>query len=131
MATFEIGTQNAGSIQNVGGDLTIENLEVHAAWSTVEIRQELTRLRQELAGIALPPEARAGAEAAILAAAAEAETTEPDRGAIARRLHEATTILDEAGALSTAGKGLVESLRRTAAALGPAGKALLLLLPLL
>jgi hypothetical protein len=131
MTTFEIGTQNAGSIQNVGGDLTIENLQVQASWSTVEIRQELTRLRQELAGVALPPEARAGAEAAIGAAAAEAETTEPDRGAIARRLHEATAILGEAGALSTAGKALVESLRRTATALGPAGTALLPLLPLL
>jgi hypothetical protein len=131
MATFKIGTQNAGSIQNVGGDLTIESLHVQAAWSTVEIRQELTRLRQELAGSALPPEARAGADAAIGAAAAVAETAEPDRGAIARRLHEATTILDEAGALSTAGKGLVESLRRAATVLGPAGQVLLPLLPLL
>ncbi|MGH3042940.1 MAG: hypothetical protein ACRDNG_14605 [Gaiellaceae bacterium] len=131
MATFEIGTQNAGSIQNVGGDLTIGNLRVDAAWSTVEIRHELTRLRQELAGIALPPESRTAAEAAVGAAAAEAETAAPDRGAIARRLREATTILGEAGALSTAGTGLVESLRRAAAVLGPAGKALLTLLPLL
>ena len=131
MTTFEIGTQNAGSIQNVGGDLTIESLNVEASWSTVEIRQELTRLRQELAGIALPLEAHAGAEAAIAAAAAEAETTEPDPGAIARRLNEATTILGEAGALSTAGSGLVESLRRAATALGPVGKTLLPLLPLL
>jgi hypothetical protein len=131
MTTFEIGTQNAGSIQNVGGDLTIESLHVEASWSTVELRQELTRLRQELAGVALPPEARAGAEAAMGAALAEAATTEPDRGAIAQRLHEATTIVGEAGALSTAAKGLVESLRRAAAALGPAGKTLLPLLPLL
>jgi hypothetical protein len=131
MTSFEIGSQTAGSIQNVGGDLTIENLQVQASWGTIEIRQELTRLGQELAGVALPPEARAGAEAALGAAAAEAETTEPDRGAIARRLREATTILGEAGALSTAGKGLVESLRRTATALGPAGKTLLPLLPLL
>ena len=131
MATFEIGSQNAGSIQNVGGDLTIGELHVEAAWSTVEIRQELTRLQEELARVALPADSRAAAEAAVGAAAAEARRPTPDRGRIAQLLREATTVAGNAGALASAGTGLVESLRRTATVLGPAGKTLLALLPLL
>ncbi|MGH3036087.1 MAG: hypothetical protein ACRDMU_02805 [Gaiellaceae bacterium] len=127
MATFEIGSQNAGSIQNVGGDLTIGALHVEAAWSAVEVRQELERLREELAGSALPP----AAGEAVEAAAAEARRPAPDSGRIGHLLHEATTVAGEAGALATAGTGLVESLRRSATALGPAGKAALALLPLL
>jgi hypothetical protein len=131
MTTFEIGSQNAASIQNVGGDLTIGELHVEAAWSTVEVRQELERLREELVRAALPPERRAAAEAAVGAAAAEAGLPAPSRGRIAELLHEATTVVGDAGGLATAGRGLVESLRRTATLLGPAGKTLLALLPLL
>lgn len=131
MATFEIGSQNAASIQNVGGDLTIQDLHVEATWSTVEVRRELARLQEELARVALPPDLRATAEAAVGAAAGEAGRPAPDRGRIAQLLGEATTVAGEAGALATAGTGLVESLRRTATILGPAGKTLLALLPLL
>ena len=131
MATFEIGSQNAGSIQNVGGDLTIGELHVEAGWSTVEVRQELARLQEEFARSTLPPTARATAGAAVEAAAAEAGRPTPDRGRIAERLREATTVVSGAGALATAGSGLVESLRRTATVLGPAGKTVLALLPLL
>lgn len=131
MTSFEIGSQNAASIQNVGGDLTIGELHVEAAWSAVEVRQELERLRDELARAALPPEGRVAAEEAVGAAAAEAGLPVPSRGRIAELLHEATTVLGNAGGLATAGTGLVESLRRTATLLGPAGKTLLALLPLL
>ncbi|MGH3015822.1 MAG: hypothetical protein ACRDOP_16545 [Gaiellaceae bacterium] len=131
MATFEIGSQNAGSIQNVGGDLTIGELRVEAAWSTVDVRQELARLQEEVARSALPPAARAAAGAAVDAAVVEAGRSTPDRAGIAQLLGEATTVFGEAGALAAAGTGLVESLRRTATVLGPAGKTLLALLPLL
>ena len=131
MATFEIGSQNAGSIQNVGGDLTIGELHVEAAWSTVEVRQELARLQEEVARSALPSAARAAAGAAVDAAAAEAGRPTPDHGRIGELLRDATTVFGEAGALATAGTGLVESLRRTATVLGPAGKTALALLPLL
>jgi hypothetical protein len=131
VTTFEIGSQNAASIQNVGGDLTIRDLHVEATWSTLEVRQELVRLQEELARVALPPDLRAAAEAAVGAAAAEAGRPSPDPGRIAQLLGEASTVAGEAGALATAGTGLVESLRRAATVLGPAGKALLALLPLL
>jgi hypothetical protein len=131
VATFEIGSQNAASIQNVGGDLTIRDLHVEATWSTLEVRRELARIQKELARVALPPDLRATAEAAVGAAAAEAGLPSPDPGRIAQLLGEATTVAGEAGALATAGTGLVESLRRAATVLGPAGKTLLALLPLL
>jgi hypothetical protein len=131
MTTFEIGSQNAASIQNVGGDLTIGELHVEAVWSAAEVRQELERLREELARAALPLERRAAAEEAVGAAAAEAGLPVPSRGRIAELLREATTVVDDAGGLATAGAGVVEGLRRTATLLGPAGKTLLALLPLL
>jgi hypothetical protein len=131
VATFEIGSQNAASIQNVGGDLTIQDLHVEATWSTIEMRQELARLQEEIARVALPPDLRATARAAVGAAAAEAGRPAPDHGRMAQLLGEATTLAGEAGALTSAGSGLVESLRRTATILGPAGKTLLALLPLL
>jgi hypothetical protein len=127
MSTFEIGSQNAGSIQNVGGNLTIGELHVEAAWSAVEVGQELERLREEIARAALP----AAAGDAVEAAAAEARRPAPDPGRIGELLRDATTVAGEAGALATSGTGLVESLRRAATVLGPAGKAALALLPLL
>ena len=131
MATFEIGSQNAASIQNVAGDLTIQDLHVEATWSATEMREELARLQEEIGRVALPPDLRATARAAVGAAAAEAGRPAPDPGRIAQLLGEATTLAGEAGALTSAGSGLVESLRRTATILGPAGKTLLALLPLL
>lgn len=131
MTTFEIGSQNAASIQNVGGDLTIGELDVEAAWSAVEVRQELERFQEELAHAGLPSEHRAAAELAVGAAAAEAGLPTPSRGRIAELLEEATTVVGGAEGLANAGTGLVESLRRTATLLGPAGKTLLALLPLL
>ena len=131
MTTFEIGSQTAGSIQNVGGDLAIEHLHVEATWSAVEVWQELARVQEQVAKIPLPHTARVAAEGALAAAASEAAAPEPDRGRIAQLLERTTHVLGDAGALTTAGTGLAESLRRATVALGPAGKAALALLPLL
>jgi hypothetical protein len=46
-------------------------------------------------------------------------------------VERATHVLEDTGALADAGTGLAASLRRTATALGPAGRTLLALLPLL
>jgi len=95
------------------------------------VRQELTRLAEEIARTSLPHSSLVAAEGALAAAAAEAAGPTADRARIVQLLERATHVLDDAGALSTAGRGVVESLRRTAVVLGPAGKALLALLPLL
>jgi hypothetical protein len=131
MTTFEIGSQTAGSIQNVGGDLTIDRMHVEAAWSAVELRNELERANEELARAPLPHTARVAAEGALAAASAEAAAPHPDRGRIAVLLERTAAVLGDAGALTSAGSGLAESLRRAAVALGPAGKAALALLALL
>lgn len=131
MATFEIGTQNAGSIQNVAGDMTIHELSIQASWDAGAVRRELEQVRDETARVPLPHADRVAVEGALAAAGSEAARAEPDRGKIRRLVERATQVLADAGALAAAGSGLVESLRRTAVALGPAGKALLTLLPLL
>jgi hypothetical protein len=47
---------------------------------------------------------------------------------VARLVRRATVVLRDAGALSSAGEAVIESLRRTAMLLGPAGNAVLGLL---
>jgi hypothetical protein len=130
MTTFEIGSQTAASIQNVGGDLSIGQLHVEAAWSVAAVRDELAELRKLLADAPVTYPERYAAEAAIAAAEAEAASPTPDRERISGLLQRVTHVLGDAGALTRAGSGLVESLGRAAVALGPAGKALLMLLAL-
>lgn len=130
MTSFEIGSQTAASIQNVGGDLTIGSLQVEAAWSAAAVREELAQARRLLDGEPLPYPARFAADAALTAADAEAAAPAPDRDRIAKLLQRATEVIADAGALTTTGTGLLESLKRAAVALGPAGKALLLALAL-
>ena len=130
MTSFEIGTQTAASIQNVGGDLTIGSLQVEASWSAAVVREELAELRKLVAGAPLPSPDRFAAQTAVAAAEAEAAGPAPDRERISHLLQRATHVLGDAGALTKAGTGLLEALGRAAVALGPAGKALLLLLAL-
>ena len=131
MTEFSIGSQNAGVIQNVGGDLTMGDVTVAASWDAAAVRGELARLEEEVARIPLPPASRDAVEKDLAAAKTEAAKKAPDRGRIAQLVERASRILDEAGSLATAGSGLVKSLRRTATVLGPAGKTLLALLPVL
>jgi hypothetical protein len=128
---FEIVTQNAGSIQNVDGNLTIGELNVEANWGTAGLRRELAELGEEVARVPLPYGSRVAVDGALAAAAAEAAAPAPDNGTIARLVERATHVLEDTGALADAGTGLAASLRRTATALGPAGRTLLALLPLL
>jgi hypothetical protein len=131
MTSFDIGSQTAASIQNVGGDLTIGHLHVEAAWSAVAVRQELTRLQEALDGAPISYPTRVAAESALAAARTEAAGPAPDRTRIADLLQRTTQVLANAGSLTKAGTGLAESLRRAAVVLGPAGKAVLALLPLI
>jgi hypothetical protein len=130
MTSFEIGSQTAASIQNVGGDLAIGHLHVEAAWSTIAVQEELVRVRQALDGVPLTYPTRVAAESALAAAQAEATGPAPNPSRIAELLQRATQVLSSAGSLTSAGSGLAESLRRAAVVLGPAGKTLLALLPL-
>jgi hypothetical protein len=128
---FEIGSQNAVSIQNVDGDLSIREQHIEASWSAAELRRELATLEDEVARIPLPNTSRVAVEGALAAAATEAAGLAPDKGKIGKLVERATHVLDDAGALTAAGAGFADSLRRTATALGPAGKAVIALLALL
>jgi hypothetical protein len=128
MTTFNIGTQNAASINNVGGDMVIEGgLHASAQWS-YELRNELVRASEELARLPIPRTVRAKADDALLSAAAEAGNGKPDKRRIAELLGRSISALKEAGALAAAGTSLLDSLRRAGSLLGPVGATVLALL---
>jgi hypothetical protein len=98
MTTFNIGSQNAASIQNVGGDMVVQG-GIHGAASVrlIELRAELAQLRAELDLIALPPASRALASAALAEAEAEAATPAPRSNRIAHALGRVRETLNDAG----------------------------------
>lgn len=126
---FNIGTQNAATVQNVGGDLTVYGgIHGSARWQSLQLRTEIERAMDEVARIPLEPEARAWVDGALTAAAADAAAPDGDRHRVAELLAAATGTLREAGALANAGTGLAVALRRAAALLGPLGAGILALL---
>jgi hypothetical protein len=128
MTTFNIGAQNAASIQNVGGDLVIEgDLQAAATWQTVELRAAIDEVRKRVAELELAPPVRAPTERALGAATVEAAADEPDRSRLGELLRTVVRTLDAAGALRDA-VTLVEALRRAALLLGPVAPAVLALL---
>jgi hypothetical protein len=128
MTTFNIGSQNAASIQNIGGDAVI-NGGVHAvATQHIDLRGAITRVQQEAAAVPLEPPARATVECALNAAAAEAASEAPDRGRVAELLGTATSALRAAGAFGAGASTLVEAIRQAATVLGPLGAAAVALL---
>jgi hypothetical protein len=126
MTNFNIGQQNAASIQNIGGDAVIEgDIHATAAWEVLELRRVIDRVRQEVAALDLPPPAVEAVNQSLEAAAQEAAQTKPDRHEVAEHLGNATRTLKEADALVGAGTSVLESLRRAAELLGPVGAALI------
>jgi len=126
MMTFNIGTQNAASINNVAGDMVIEgSLNASADWS-YEFRNEIARALDELARLPLPASVRASVGDA-LSAAAQAANGNPDKQRAAGMLMKAASTLKE-GRVLTGAASLLESITRAATALGPIGATVLALL---
>lgn len=124
MASFHIGEQHAASINNVGGDMVVGELRAEARWRPDRLRAELGRLERELDALRVRPEADVAIRTALAEAAAEARADgSPQRAA--SRLGTVARLLADAGALTSAGSALVHALRGAAAALGPAGAAVL------
>ena len=124
MATFNIGQQNAASIQNIGGNATIEGgLHAEATWETVELRRTIARAREEVARLGLSPSQLETVNGSLDAAAREATATRPDRYEVGEHLGAAAHVLKEAGALVGAGAALFQTLHRATELLGPAGLA--------
>ena len=126
MANFNIGQQNAASIQNIGGDAVIEGgIHASATWEVVELRRTIDRVQEGVAALELTPSTREAVNQALEAAAQEAAQPKPDKHDVAEHLGNATRTLNDAGALVGAGTSVVEALSRAAALLGPVGAALI------
>jgi hypothetical protein len=126
MATFNIGEQNAASIQNIGGDQVVEGgIHASATWEVVELRRTISRAQEGVAALELPPPTLEAVNQALEAAAREAARPKPDKHDVAEHLGNAARTLKEAGALVGAGTAVVEALRRASGLLGPVGAALI------
>ena len=98
MTTFNIGSQNAASIQNVGGNMVVQDgIHVAASVHLIELRAELAQLRDEIDRLALPTESRALASEALAEAEVEAAAPAPRANRIARSLRRVQETLNEAG----------------------------------
>ena len=127
-ATFNIGSQKAATIQNVGGDMVVEGNLISAGTLVVELRGELSQLVTEVGRLELPADERQAVEEELAGAEAAAAAEAPDAGGIAGRLEKATAVLHDAGALVGGGAAVAQSLQRLGELLGPAGRTLLALL---
>jgi hypothetical protein len=98
MTTFNIGSQSAASIQNVGGDMVVQD-GIHGTASVhlVELRVQLGQLRDEIDRLALPAETRALASEALAEAEAEAAAPTPRSNRMAHALRRVREALNEAG----------------------------------
>jgi hypothetical protein len=111
MTTFNIGSQNAGSIQNVGGDLVIRGgIRGTATVQVAQLQGRLADLRQEIDRVALPADSRAVAMQALAEADAEAAAPAPRPSRIAQSLRRVTETLDDGGVLASAAVGAVRAL---------------------
>lgn len=122
---FNIGSQQAGVINNVRGDQRIEGDQRGAVSVTVtEAAEQMARLRAETPRLNLKGPERAEALLAIDSARAELEAPQPDRERIAAHLGHFANILVQAGVLVSAGTAVITPLHRLADWLGPLGSSL-------
>jgi hypothetical protein len=103
MTTFNVGSQTAGSIQNVGGDMVVQNgIHGTANVHVIELRDRLAQLGEEIDRLALPADGRAAAREALAEAEAEAAAPAPRSKRIADSLRRVTETLNDAGVLASA-----------------------------
>ncbi len=123
---FNIGSQQAGSISNVGGDQHIGRLDAtfHAG-----ALQSLGDLRAALAAADLPGNARQQAASTLDEVEGELQRPTPDKARVAGHLEGLARLIASFGALVSAGDRLVQPLSHLAGWLGPLGHGLAALLP--
>lgn len=103
MTTFNVGSQTAGSIQNVGGDMVVQNgIHGTANVHVIELRDRLAQLGEEIDRLALSADGRAVAREALAEAEAEASAPAPRSKRIADSLRRVTETLNDAGVLASA-----------------------------
>jgi hypothetical protein len=103
MTTFNVGSQTAASIQNVGGDMVVQGgIHGTANVHVIELRDRLAQLGEEIDRLALPADGRAAAREALAEAEAEAAAPAPRSKRIADSLRRVTETLNDAGVLASA-----------------------------
>jgi hypothetical protein len=119
------GNQNAGVINNVGGDQVNYG---DTRGSIGEIRQELAdvaTIRELLKTVPLTESDRAATKDAVDRLEGELKKPEPDKSKAAGALEDLTGILKAAGALAGAGLALIDPIGSIAVAIGGAAGAVL------
>jgi hypothetical protein len=119
--TFNIGTQNAGVINNVAGDQRIEGGQHGTVVTTEQAWQAVRDLRDGLAAIRLDDTTARQARTELAAADAAVHAAEPDQPRVARALRRFTQLLAATGSLANAGTVLIGPLRILAGWLGALG----------
>lgn len=130
--TFNIGNQNAGTINNVEGDQNVRG----GQRATIHVHQDVRQGRDALAGlwsaIDASPEAAEDtlARGEIVRIDDALRGPEPDRMAAASALERLTRRLASLGALAAAGASFVGPIRALAQWLGPVADSVSAMLPL-
>jgi len=127
--TFHIGDQHANQINNVGGDQFIAGGQHGAVIELSDAQAAAQALRRALRRAPVPPVVRDEIEQDAAAVALDLASAQPDQARIAARLERLTALLSRFGALAGAGAALTGPLSTLGHWLGPAGSALLRLLP--
>lgn len=128
--TFNIGSQQAGNINNVGRDQVVDGGQ-HATVVAIDgAREAATDLVLALARVQLPPVASAARDEAA-AIQAEIRQQSPSRQNIAERLKRLTGLLVAAGSIGSAVSSIVTPIRAIAQWLGPLGDRVVPLLDVL
>jgi hypothetical protein len=118
---FNIGSQQAGVINNVAGDQTIHGGQNVTMAVPAAVAAAMHDLRREVEAAALPAEESIAAKKQLDAIEYEMRRQEPDKPAIGRRLLRLTKVFMAAGALVTSGTSLLSAITCLATWLGTAG----------
>jgi hypothetical protein len=120
---FNIGKQQAGVINNVAGDQTIQgDLRGSLTIDGAEGRVLLAQLRRELRAGALSADTRAAVERELDACDTELDRPQPNPIPLRDRLASVAQLLVSAGAMVSAGTGFGAALAALAAWLGRLGE---------
>lgn len=125
--SFNIGSQNAGVINNVQGNQTVGEQHVTIA-SPSEARAVLQQLRAAIDELPLNGANVSEVNSELDEMDRELQRPEPDAASLGERLDAITNVLTASGAIVTAGSGLATALTSLAKWLGPFGAAALRLM---
>lgn len=127
--TFHIGSQTAGTVNNVAGDQTVHGGQHGSVMTDLQALEAVVRLRAALTSLPLEGATAAEAVAAVDEVDRELRAPEPDRSRVAGQLERLTRTVSAAGGLAGAGAALAAPLHALAAWLGPLGAHLVQVLP--